>query len=100
MSDYAISAGKRLAIEESEWLSDWYVSASPRNGNANAEGMWCQWVHLARLILADERTKAQMPTHFLPYEGPHLYSEHHPDCIQPDEPEEDKQPWTVVPFLP
>lgn len=76
-----ISAGKRLAIEESEWWPDWWCSYSPRNSNGNAEGQWCQWVHLARLILADERTAEQMPEHHRPYpDAPHLYDESHPDC--------------------
>ena len=83
-----ISAGKRLAIEESEWLSDWWCSYSPRNGNGNAEGQWCQWVHLARLILADERTAEHMPEHHLPYpDARDLYDESHPDCRECAKPE-------------
>lgn len=79
---YEIGAGKRLAIEESEWLNDWFMSASPRNGNSNAEGQWCQWVHLARLILASDRTAEQMPSFHLPYpDAPRLYDESHPDCV-------------------
>jgi hypothetical protein len=38
-------AGKRLAITQEGW-EGWWVSYSPRNGNNNAEGQWCQWVHL------------------------------------------------------
>ena len=79
---YELGAGKRLAIEESEWLDDWFMSASPRNGNSNAEGQWCQWVHLARLILASDRTAEQMPGFHLPYpDAPHLYDESHPGCV-------------------
>lgn len=89
MSIYAVGAAKRLAVEESDWLPDWYVSASPRNSNSHAEGLWCHWVHMARLILADERTAAQMPIHYMPYDpAPRVYDEHHPDCT-PEEPEED-----------
>lgn len=78
----AIHAGKRLGVEESEWLDDWYVSHSPRNGNGNAEGQWCQWVHLARLILAHPLTAEQMPGFHLPYDDPpHLYSGPHPSCV-------------------
>lgn len=82
-----IGAGKRLGVQEPMWMGgDWFTSWSPRNGNNNAEGPWCQWVHLARLILADERTGAHMPEFFLPYDdAPHLYDEHHPQCTQPAE---------------
>lgn len=76
-----LDAAKRLAVVESEWLDDWYISHSPRNGNEFAEGTWCQWVHLARLILADPRTTAQMPGHHQPYEPPDVYADHHPDCV-------------------
>ena len=81
MSDEMVKAGKRLAITQEGW-DGWWVSHSPRNGNSNAEGQWCQWVHLARMILADEKTKSQMPAHYREYEAPpHLYDEPHPDCI-------------------
>ena len=77
-----IGAGKRLAVEESEWLGDWYVSASPRNGNSNAEGQWCQWVHLARLILAHPLTAEHIPSLAVEYpDAPDLYSEAHPGCL-------------------
>lgn len=81
MSGYTVAAGKRLAVEESEWMPGWFCSASPRNSNGNAEGQWCQWVHLARLILAHPLTAEQMPGHHLPYDDPpHLYDSPHPDC--------------------
>lgn len=74
-----IKAAKRLAIEEGG-MDDWWCSHSPRNGNSNAEGLWCHWVHLARMILADEKTRQQMPEHYREYAAPHVYDEHHPDC--------------------
>lgn len=78
---YTVAAGKRLAVEQSEWLDGWFTSASPRNGNSNAEGQWCQWVHLARQILAHPLTAETMPEHVLAYDDPpHIYDEHHPDC--------------------
>ncbi len=80
MSDEMIKAGKRLAITQEGW-DGWWVSYSPRNINNYAEGQWCQWVHLARKILADEKTKTQMPTHYREYDAPHLYDEPHPDCL-------------------
>ena len=87
---YEIAAGKRLAIEESEWMPGWFCSASPRNGNGNAEGVWCQWVHLARLILADDRTARLMPGHHQPYpDSPRLYDGCHPDCSGVHEDDED-----------
>lgn len=81
MSDEMVKAGKRLAIHQEGW-EGWWTSYSPRNGNNNAEGQWCQWVHLARLILADERTRKEMPKHYQAYDAqPHLYDEPHPDCL-------------------
>lgn len=44
-------AGRRLGIEASAWISDWYCSHSPRNCNSNAEGTWAEWVALAHEIL-------------------------------------------------
>ena len=85
MGETQIHAAKRLACESSEWLGDgghsWWISHSPRNDNMNAEGQWCQWVHLARLILAHDLTKQFMPGHHQPYpDPPDLYSGCHPDC--------------------
>jgi hypothetical protein len=80
MSEDMVKAGKRLAIVGGSLGEHWFHSYSPRNGNDFAEGQWCQWVHLARLILADERTKRDMPTHYREYDAPHLYDEAHPDC--------------------
>ena len=83
MSGYTVAAGKRLAVEETEWMDDWFVSASPRNGNSHAEGQWCQWVHLARLILAHERTAEQMPDFAMAYDDPpYLYDGQHPACVR------------------
>jgi hypothetical protein len=74
-----LKAGKRLAIAETS-LDNWYGSYSPRNNNDCAEGQWCQWVHLARQILADDRTKKFMPDFHVAYDDPHLYDECHPSC--------------------
>ena len=82
MSGYVVAAGKRLAIEESSWIPGWYVGASPRNGNEFDEGQWCQWVHLARLILAHDLTQRYVPSeHRLYPDPPYLYDGCHPDCI-------------------
>lgn len=60
--DYVCAGARRLAMCKSEWLTDWYISHSPRNDNQNAEGTWDEWVALARAILkADEEWKAQNP---------------------------------------
>lgn len=77
-----IGAGKRLGVQNPAWMGDdWFTSWSPRNDNNNAEGQWCQWVHLARLVLADERTRAQMPDFFVEYpDPPDIYDDHHPAC--------------------
>lgn len=79
--DHHIQAAKRLGVTQSEWLPDWYASWSPRNSSDCAEGQWCHWVHLARLILADERTAREMPAHHQPYpDAPDIDSGCHPDC--------------------
>lgn len=82
IGDVHIDAGKRCGMTKSDFLDDWFVSYSPRNSNNNAEGPWCHWVHLARLILAHPLTAEQMPEHHSEYEGPSIYSEHHPDCSE------------------
>lgn len=50
-------AGRRLAVQRSAWLNDWYISYSPRNDNQNAEGDWAEWVALAREILAADASR-------------------------------------------
>lgn len=77
-----VHAGKRLGVQNPVWMGDdWFTSWSPRNSNSNAEGVWCQWVHMARLILADPRTAEQMPEFALPYpDPPFVYDGHHPAC--------------------
>lgn len=82
-----IGAGKRLGVQMPVWMGgDWFTSWSPRNSNSNAEGPWCQWVHLARLILSDERTREHMPEFHLEYPDPeHLYDGHHPRCRKASE---------------
>lgn len=57
--DVVIQAGRRLGIEASAWLSDWYISHSPRNGNSNAEGTWAEWVALAHQIIELEAKRQQ-----------------------------------------
>jgi hypothetical protein len=56
-----VQAGKRLAVDWSPWMDDWFVSASPRNSNSHAEGPWDHWVDLALAILADPLTKIVRP---------------------------------------
>lgn len=89
-----LAGGKRLAVEASEWLPGWHVSASPRNSNSHAEAQWCQWVHLARLILADPYTVATVPDLAVPYpDPPQLYAGCHPlcsGCGEGDEREDDR----------
>lgn len=82
MSDEMVKAGKRLAIVGGALGPHWWNSYSPRNENDFAEGPWCQWVHLARKILAHETTKRDMPEHYREYDAPHLYDEPHPDCLE------------------
>lgn len=53
--------GKRLSIEKSEWLGDWFISHSPRNSNAFAEGPWDHWVSLALQILQHPATEIVRP---------------------------------------
>jgi hypothetical protein len=57
----AVPAGKRLALDWTPWMGDWFVSSSPRNGNSNAEGQWDQWVDLAIGILKDQLTALVRP---------------------------------------
>lgn len=79
--DHYVQAAKRLGVTVGNLGPDWYVSWSPRNSSDSAEGQWCHWVHLARLILADERTQREMPAHHQPYpDAPSLYGSCHPDC--------------------
>lgn len=62
----AIHAGKRLAVDWTPWMGDWFVSSSPRNGNSNAEAPWEQWVDLALRILDSPLTKLSRPEHHRP----------------------------------
>jgi hypothetical protein len=57
----AVPGGKRLALDWTPWMGDWFVSSSPRNGNNNAEGPWDQWVDLAIGILSDSLTERVRP---------------------------------------
>jgi len=55
------SGGKRLGMERSEWLNDWFMSFSPRNSNSNAEGPWDHWADLAVQILRHPATAVTWP---------------------------------------
>lgn len=57
--DVVARSGRRLAVQASEWLSDWYISHSPRNDNQNAEGPWQEWVDLAHAILLAEQERVR-----------------------------------------
>ena len=58
--NYVCAGARRLAVCKSEYLSDWWISHSPRNDNENAEGTWEEWVFLASEILkVDAEWKAQ-----------------------------------------
>lgn len=87
-----IGAGKRLGVEESEWLPSWFVSWSPRNDNQNAEGYWCQWVHLARLILDHPLTARSMPEFHLPYPDPDSPYDGHMSACQGCDPHPQEVP--------
>jgi hypothetical protein len=55
-----IEGGYRCALRESEWLSNWWVGTSPRNGDdAQVEGEWEDWVNLAHQILAEDAKRQQ-----------------------------------------
>jgi len=55
------TGGKRLGMERSDWLSDWFTSYSPRNSNSNAEGPWDHWVDFAVQILRHPATAIVRP---------------------------------------
>ena len=57
----AVGAGKRLGVQWTPWMGDWFTSWSPRNGNSHAEGQWDQWVDLAVKILQDPLTQIVRP---------------------------------------
>lgn len=67
MSDYqpdyikGIAYAKRLTIQHTPWMGDWFTSHSPRNDNSNAEGQWGQWVNLAVSILQHPATAITDP---------------------------------------
>lgn len=46
-----VQGERRCGIQQSPWLTGWYVPWSPRNDNENAEGCWSHWVALAHEIL-------------------------------------------------
>lgn len=54
-------AGKRLGVQWTPWMGDYFTSWSPRNGNSHAEGPWAQWVDLALRILQDPMTATVRP---------------------------------------
>lgn len=55
--------GKRCGLAQvAIWTDeDFFVSYSPRNKSAIAEGAWVEWAHLAALILADPRSREAFP---------------------------------------
>lgn len=57
----AVGAAKRLAVDWTPWMGDWFVSSSPRNSNTHAEGYWDHWVDLAIKILRDPLTELVRP---------------------------------------
>ncbi|MFK4760319.1 hypothetical protein ACI3KS_05225 [Microbacterium sp. ZW T5_45] len=59
-----IAGGRRLAVEASQSLDNWWVGVSPRNGyGALVEGSWDDWVILAKKILAaDAEHRGGQPT--------------------------------------
>ena len=76
-----LDAAKRLGVTNEALGGDWFSGYSPRNGLFGIpEGPWCHWVHLARLILAHDLTRTQMPEFHQEYDAPHIHSEHHPAC--------------------
>lgn len=58
---HGINYAKRCGISRSGWMGDWFTSYSPRNGNNNAEGLWCHWVELALSILQHPATAELRP---------------------------------------
>ena len=73
----AIEAGKRLGMNWTPWMGDWFVSHSPRNDNTHAEGEWDQWVDLALKILRDpltEITRPELRAAVLPFEPRGYYT--------------------------
>lgn len=80
-----LDTSKRLGVRNPVWMGDdWFTSWSPRNDNSNAEGKWCEWVHLARQILAHPLTVEHMPEFAVPYpdDPGDLYGDHHPGCTR------------------
>lgn len=52
---------KRLGMEWTPWMGDWFTSWSPRNSNSHGEGTWDHWVDLALSILSDPLTAIVRP---------------------------------------
>ncbi len=60
-------AGKRLMLNRSEGMGDWFYGDSPRNGPyATPEGPWFHWVHLAAQILSHPFTELVAPEYYRP----------------------------------
>lgn len=55
-----VAGGRRCALRRSEWIAEWWVGTSPRNGDhSSVEGDWEDWVNMAQGILkADAEWKA------------------------------------------
>ncbi len=64
-SDYEeiplINVAKRLGVQWTPWMDDWFTSWSPRNDNNHAEGHWDHWVDLLIGILRDPLTSIVRP---------------------------------------
>lgn len=53
--------GKRLGMEWTPWMGDWFTSYSPRNSNSHGEGFWDHWINLALSVLSDPLTEIVRP---------------------------------------
>ena len=56
-----LKGGKRLAVQESDYLNGWYVGHSPRNDSYCAEGEWADWVTLAHKIIEEDEKRRAAP---------------------------------------
>ncbi len=57
-----IKTGRRLALQRSNFIDDWYMSYSPRNDNGNAEGNWKEWVEFAKKIIEKDKESSEKNT--------------------------------------
>lgn len=59
-------SAKRLGVQWTPWMGDWFTSWSPRNSNNHGEGTWDHWVDLALMILSDPMTEIVRPGAYAP----------------------------------